>query len=435
LQQDAFSYFKGRYFKMPINEIGIISNGLLTALQASIAKRKPGKPLSLSPLFFSTSKIEKTEKENEVSGTFVFKKLNSVIPLGTSEVTVEVSDLILDSAERNVVVDKKTYKLPAYSKGAKADITGTDQKDVIKIFQDSDGNTKIEARKNGMTSDINLGKIAALNVYGLGGDDEIEVKVDNLFGGIVIEGGAGKDKLNIKANKSFSKGISLNGGAGDDIITISGSAFALLAEGGAGNDQIIANKLNPSAEFARLFFGNDGSDLISATEGDDCIYGGDGGDALYGKNGNDKIYGEAGNDLLSGGKGSDFLWGGAGNDFLSDTSPYSYNHNFLSGGAGNDLLEAGSGADRLLGGGGNDALYAGAGRDVLIDTVGIDTFAPGEFYWKTVHPAKKYNSYISLNLQGVTRRQTLLSAYNGANKVINGYDSSEDYLVDRDFLS
>ncbi len=420
---------------MPVNDIGIISNGLLTALQASIARRNSGKPFSSSPLFFATSKLEHKEDTQEPDGTFIFNKLNSVMPIGTSEITVEVSDLIFAADERNVFVDKKFYKLPSYSRGAKADINGTANKDIIKIFQDSDGNTKIEATKNGKISDINLGKIAALNIHGLGGDDEIEVKVNNFFGGIVIEGGSGDDKIKTIVNRSLKKGVSIKGGDGDDIITISGSALSLLTEGGAGNDHLIAEKLNPSTELARSLFGNEGSDLIIGTNKNDYINGGAGGDTLYGKDGNNKIFGEAGNDLLVGGRGNDYLYGGDGNDLLLDNLPYTYDNDYLYGDVGNDLLEAGYGNDKLFGGSGDDALYAGIGHDTLIDTTGLDIFAPKEFYWQTLYPTKKYNTYISVNLKGINRRQELITTYNAANKVVSGYDATEDYLVDRDFIS
>jgi hypothetical protein len=86
----------------------------------------------------------------------------------------------------------------------------------------------------------------------------------------------------------------------------SGDAVSVLADGGAGNDEITAG--NASAGFATGLFGGDGNDRIT------------GGDGL------DDANGDAGTDVVSTGGGDDFANGG--------------------GGAG-DTVDAGTGHDRV----------------------------------------------------------------------------------------
>ncbi|MEQ9726991.1 calcium-binding protein [Pseudomonas sp. WHRI 8822A] len=102
-----------------------------------------------------------------------------------------------------------------------------------------------------------------------------------------------------------------------------------------------------------IIYGHADSDIFDAGAGNDVVFAG---------NGNDTVSGGDGDDTLNGELGDDVLHGNAGNDTLN-------------GGDGDDRLEGGSGNDELRGGGGNDTYVfsAGWGRDVIIDSDGVDT--------------------------------------------------------------
>jgi Ca2+-binding RTX toxin-like protein len=136
--------------------------------------------------------------------------------------------------------------------------------------------------------------------------------------------------------------------------TLTATASAPQAQGGAGNDTVIGA---PVADYLRGGDGNDsiagGSafDDINGNKGDDTLDGGTGGnDWLVGGQGNDLItahaadntlYGNLGNDTLVGGFGKDVLRGGQGDDSLAGGA----GDNFISGDRGNDTESGGTGAD------------------------------------------------------------------------------------------
>ncbi|WP_155993847.1 Ig-like domain-containing protein [Sulfurovum sp. AR] len=108
--------------------------------------------------------------------------------------------------------------------------------------------------------------------------------------------------------------------------------------------------------------------LVSARENDELTLRVlDEGTELSGGRFNDVLYGEEGNETLSGDEGDDYLKGLAGDDTLT-------------AGEGNDALNGGKGDDMLIGEAGNDVyLYEkGDGRDVIIDSAGIDGIFFGE---------------------------------------------------------
>jgi Ca2+-binding RTX toxin-like protein len=116
--------------------------------------------------------------------------------------------------------------------------------------------------------------------------------------------------------------------AGADSISIGTGTPAVLAQGGGGNDTIVAaNAARDTLE------GKVGADLISAGTGGDFLGGGKGPDTLLAGGGNDTLVGGNGNDSLTGGPGHDSLEGGPGNDVI-----------------------AGSPTDTPVGGGGNDTI-------------------------------------------------------------------------------
>jgi Ca2+-binding RTX toxin-like protein len=138
-----------------------------------------------------------------------------------------------------------------------------------------------------------------------------------------------------------------------------------------------------------------GADTITGTNYADVLFGHAGNDQLSAGAGNDRIEGGSGNDVLIGGAGSDTLIGGTGvdtasyagaakgvvaslatpslntNDAKGDT--YSLIEN-LTGSSFADTLTGDSAANRISGGAGNDTLSGGHGKDVLIGGTGADSF-------------------------------------------------------------
>lgn len=148
-------------------------------------------------------------------------------------------------------------------------VTGTESADQISL---SIGNAAVDVNINGVVQSI--GAVKKIRVFGLGGDDTIEI------------------------SRSITRHASIDAGAGNDNVL-----------GGGGSDTIA---------------GFTGDDLIYGNVGDDVLRGGDGNDTLRGNAGVDAVLGEGGDDLLLGDgrepkidkvdPKADYLDGGSGND-------------------------------------------------------------------------------------------------------------------------
>ena len=200
---------------------------------------------------------------------------------------------------------------------------------------------------------------------------------------------------------------------GNDRVSAEGSAFALIASGGAGDD---------------VLTGGSGDDSLDGGFGNDTLIGGDGNDSLESGPGADVLYGGAGNDTLSGmeiegGTIGDQLYGGSGDDmFFVDGvgdiifefagegfdevnafgSYYLFDNiealnlgdfddgravdffgvgnagdNIIYGNTGSNLLIGGAGNDGMRGGDGNDQLFGESGDDNLFGDDGIDYIVGG----------------------------------------------------------
>lgn len=202
-------------------------------------------------------------------------------------------------------------------------VTGTDNNDTIVLTVVS--KTQYSVTLNGQQSKFATSKVNS----------------------IVINAGAGNDKINVKA--VIAAKVSLNGGDGND--TINGGGGAESISGGGGDDSLS---------------GGAGNDSIHGGDGSDFIVGGAGNDKIFGEVGDDYLYGDAGNDTLSGGDGNDILGGDDENTllFVGQTA--------LPDVAGNDSLSGGAGDDWLLGGIGNDVIRDSDGRDTMNGGTGND---------------------------------------------------------------
>ncbi len=147
-----------------------------------------------------------------------------------------------------------------------------------------------------------------------------------------------------------------------------------------------------SRDYAGVFDGNSGNDILLGASGRDRLDGGLGSDTLYGFAGDDRLWGDSGNgvavdnDRLFGGAGNDDLFGGKGTNSLfawsfdplpaGDTQFGVYVDSsgalFNTDGGGTRSLEN-TGLNRALGGKRNDSLYGGTGVDFLFGNGGTDT--------------------------------------------------------------
>src|SRR4051812_35239386 len=114
-----------------------------------------------------------------------------------------------------------------------------------------------------------------------------------------LRGSAGPDSLSFAA-----------GGAnvdGDDDADVTGQFTVLLMEGGAGNDRMTSQSGYTTTAGRRVMLGQGGRDKLTATPD---------GATLHGGNGHDVLIGGRGADNLTGGRGADRIKGGRGNDLV-----------------------------------------------------------------------------------------------------------------------
>ncbi|WP_347302212.1 calcium-binding protein [Croceibacterium sp. TMG7-5b_MA50] len=149
-----------------------------------------------------------------------------------------------------------------------------------------------------------------------------------------VSGDSGNDVIKIEATLQKADGHISNkafGGSGNDSIylsadtldSVAGSTGKNYAEGGTGNDTMVARGYGSTQDsLVNVLYGESGHDTLTAyifnKMGASLLYGGEGDDTLstFGGKGN-KLFGGSGNDKLIGGEGDDILIGGTGNDTMS----------------------------------------------------------------------------------------------------------------------
>ena len=246
---------------------------------------------------------------------------------------------------------------------------------------------------------------------------------------LIIDGGAGTDKIKLSGEANFD--IEIKGGDGDDDIDLSGltvkEGYAVIIWGGAGNDTI------KGAKGLNIIFGDTGvarideerddnedpdkvvihkrkfvveGNVDAGVAGDDTIIGNSGTAAnavnrniIIGGVGNDKIYGGIGNDIIFGDGGKiefdllkdadknakqkDYKERATGNELKSiagvgaDEKTVKVSRTDISADGGDDVILGGSGGDSIYGGSGNDHIDGGAGKDVIFGERGNDRILGG----------------------------------------------------------
>lgn len=393
---------------MNVGGVSLFEQSSLYSLYSSWSTR-PRFSISISRTSTSASARPSPYVAVQPSGTHAFDTSTSPVQIGTSGVSVTVSDLRLAPRETTAFAGGVQYRLPSSTRSASATIAGSEADDAISVFQDPRGDTVVEVNHSGITSNVNLGRIASLTLQGAGGDDELNVSVKNYYGGVRIEGGDGDDVIQAHVSHTFNRALTVQGDGGDDSITLSGKALNVLVEGGEGNDRIDAMNLAAAPDFTRKLYGNAGLDTLIGSLNDDLIYGGDD---------DDQIVAGAGNDTVFGGEGTDVISGGLGNDSLK-------------GEGGDDELRGDGGDDRLFGGTGDDFIYGGSGSDVLYGGAGADNLGPAAASSREIYAYERVGDHLRVWVRGEPRSQPVLADYEWTSKKLMDYDADEDYLVDR----
>ncbi|MDB9805176.1 type I secretion C-terminal target domain-containing protein, partial [Porticoccaceae bacterium] len=194
--------------------------------------------------------------------------------------------------------------------------------------------------------------------------------------------GVGSDDIEVSSGVQTSidnKNIVFFGEGGDDRI-----AFVNLADGGIGNDELIASTVVRNGdEISYSYYVNRG--VIGEHRSYNVLFGGDGDDVITGSVFSDFLIGGLDSDTLTGDAGDDTLHGDGFStiewDNFTTQSPAQYgsrlnsDYNRAVGGA--DTITAGDGNDYVDGGGANDSIDAGEGNNTVYGGLGADTIAAG----------------------------------------------------------
>jgi Ca2+-binding RTX toxin-like protein len=214
----------------------------------------------------------------------------------------------------------------------------------------TDSLSGFEAALGGSFNDSLVGSGSSESFYGLAGDDTISGGgandlLDGGGGADSLSGGDGHDTLYANSGDSTSYSLvtvtdTLSGGNGDDALLSAsgytfGSAPVMSADGGNGNDTLVAS------------FGSD------------TLLGGAHDDSIVGNGGRDSILGGDGNDAISfSSTGSATILGEANNDTITGEPYLSFDPVLVSGGDGDDLIRVQTANVSMTvdGLGGNDTL-------------------------------------------------------------------------------
>lgn len=216
-----------------------------------------------------------------------------------------------------------------------------------------------------------------------------------------LTGGAGNDTL-----VGGAANDTLRGGDGDDWLNMGEGAGT--ADGGAGNDRLVANLAargaaifsaldsQTTAQLGAIGLAVTGIEQVTLTTGSRADNLSTAGFALSDQfnagAGNDTVNPGLGQDTVDGGVGTDLLvldWGAAASNIASVYLGNGWSRYYmadgssavdfagidrfqLTGGQGHDVLSGGALNDTLTGGGGNDILIGDAGRDVIQGGSGTD---------------------------------------------------------------
>ena len=332
------------------------------------------------------------------------KNINKLV-VGTDE-----NDNLFGGAGNDTIIGNKGDDIKIASWG-----------DDLLIWNNGDGSDRMEGGRGYDTTQVN-GAVDAGDDFELranGHRTEFErlnlgnftLNVDNVEK-FEINGGGGDDTLNVRdLTGTDVDRVVFNAGYGDDYLDATESNVQIIADGGAGNDNLKGSSVPDIADTLKggagndTIIGNKGGDLKVGGEGDDLLIwnNGDGSDIMEGDAGYDitQVNGavDAGDDfeLRANGHRTEFerlnlgnftldvdnvekfeINGGGGDDTLNvkDLTGTDVDRVVFNGGDGNDYFD-GSYTNvnlSLYGDEGNDTLTGGSGNDTLAGGAGADTF-------------------------------------------------------------
>jgi len=200
------------------------------------------------------------------------------------------------------------------------------------------GRTSFTRNVANITLDLN--DVETLRIEALAGSDvvtvgdltgtdvtSVTVNLSGVLGGatgdgsadtVIVTGRATADAINVVASAS---GVGVTGLPASVTVTASeGANDALVINSGAGNDRINASTM-PGGLVRLSLDGGGGNDSLFGSAGDDALLGGDGNDLTEGNQGNDVAFLGTGNDIFrwDAGDGSDVVEGQDGVDTLRFT--------------------------------------------------------------------------------------------------------------------
>jgi Ca2+-binding RTX toxin-like protein len=242
--------------------------------------------------------------------------------------------------------------------------------------------------EEGDDSLVNLSTGAPLALVARGGAGDDRISIFGQGGSATIEGGAGRDWLNINGTGAIT--LNLDAGADDDEVLIASLAAGSVVDGGAGEDRLfLMGPLDPGvtlrnievlfaygsvtlsaaqlASFSRIETSEGGFVSITASTAGLYDFSGLAAPRLS------FVTGSAGDDTIRGANSATMLSGGAGNDRLEGRDA----GGMLQGEDGADTLLGGSGQDNIYGGAGSDLLEGGDGDDFMVGSLGLETL-PGD---------------------------------------------------------
>jgi len=267
----------------------------------------------------------------------------------------------------------------------------TDEPSAIDIIDGHFGNDSLADSADDNATDVVM-------INGTTGNDTILIGADSTIAGRVIVrfNGVSIPITMLDANgKLLVEQFRIAGLAGNDTIgfyTLAAIDSGVVSAGSIPSGFIPLNTdflATRARDYAGVFDGNSGNDILLGTHGRDQLDGGPGSDTLFGFGGDDRLWGDIGNgstldnDTLFAGSGNDDLIAGLGTNHLF---AWSFNPSlggqfgvfvdsqgrlFTNDGGGTLQLEN-TGLNRMLGSERNDELFGGTAFDFMFGNGGAD---------------------------------------------------------------
>ncbi len=310
------------------------------------------------------------------------------------------------------------------------DFSGSNANEIIAI---SANGARVLFTRNVANIVMDLNDVEQITFSALGGTDTIVVNdltgtdvtrvnldlgnsasaSDGAADNVVVNGGAGNDTLSVSTGAaalvvvSFADSFDVfrvNGLAGNDTIVATGFDFALTIDGGTENDTVsyasaaaavTVDLVNPSSNEGAAathsyisiesIIGSAFDDLLIGSSASNTLDGGGGADYLQGRGGDDTYFVDNAGDViieLANGGANDQVFAGisyalSGPARIETLATTDGNAKAAINLTGNNFAQSifgNAGANKLKGLGGDDFLFGGKGKDSLDGGAGLDSF-------------------------------------------------------------